>query len=67
MAPEIRQLVQTIWPADSVTLVSRKEIDGVVESRFRIRKKDETRIVSFALAPDGKVASLGFGHDPDVR
>jgi CubicO group peptidase (beta-lactamase class C family) len=67
MAPEIVRLVQTIWPADSVTLVSRKESGGIVESRYRIRKKVETRIVSFALAPDGKVASLGFGHDPDVR
>jgi CubicO group peptidase (beta-lactamase class C family) len=41
--------VKLIWPSDTVTLVSRKESDGITVSRYRITRGDESRIVSFGL------------------
>jgi len=59
--------VKPIWPSDKMTLVSRKESDGVVVSRYRIVKGNESRIVRFVLGTNGKVATIGFQPDPDVR
>jgi CubicO group peptidase (beta-lactamase class C family) len=59
--------VKVIWPSDKMTLVFRKESDGVTVSRYRIEKGDETRIVGFGLGADGKVAALRIQPDPDVR
>ena len=59
--------VKLIWPSDTVTLVSRKESDGITVSRYRITRGDESRIVSFGLGIDGKVATMGIQPDPDVR
>jgi len=59
--------VKPIWPSDKMTLVSRKESDGITVSRYRIVKGDESRIVRFGLGADGKVATIGFQPDPDVR
>jgi len=59
--------VKPIWPSDKMTLVSRKESDGITVSRYRIVKRNESRIVRFGLGTDGKVATIGFQPDPDVR
>jgi hypothetical protein len=59
--------VKPIWPSDKMTLVSRKESDGITVSRYRIVKGNESRIVRFGLGTDGKVATIGFQPDPDVR
>jgi CubicO group peptidase (beta-lactamase class C family) len=69
--PEVReyviQKVKPIWPSDKMTLVSRKESDGITVSHYRIVKGDESRIVRFGLGADGKVETIGFQPDPDVR
>jgi CubicO group peptidase (beta-lactamase class C family) len=71
LTPEVAQSltrsVQLIWPAESQTLVFRTEENGLTESRYRIGKKDQTRIVTFNLAKDAKVAAFGIRPDPDVR
>ena len=67
VAKYVARTVKRIWPADSKTLVSRTEKDGVTVSEYRIAKNNETRIVTFGLAADGKVADIGFRRDPDVR
>lgn len=59
--------VKPIWPSDNMTLVSRKESDGITVSRYRIVKGNDSRIVRFGLEADGKVATIGFQPDPDVR
>jgi CubicO group peptidase (beta-lactamase class C family) len=70
LTPEVSEFlvreVKLIWPSDKITLVSRKESDGITVSRYRIGKGNETRIVRFGLE-DGKVATLGVQPDPDVR
>jgi hypothetical protein len=71
LTPEAMETVagelKPVWPANGVTLVSRKENDGFTVSRYRIVRGDESRIVRFGLAADGKVATLGIQPDPDVR
>lgn len=71
LTPEVAQSlarsVQLIWPAESQTLVFRTEENGLTESRYRIGKKDQTRIVTFNLAKDAKVAAFWIRPDPDVR
>ena len=57
--------IKLIWPG-SVSLVHRSEEDGTV-SRYRISKNGETRIVTFALGKDGKVAAFWIESDPDLR
>ncbi len=59
--------VQLVWPSDTLSLVSRKESDGITVSRYRIVKGNESRIVRFGLGADGKVATMGIEPDPDVR
>jgi CubicO group peptidase (beta-lactamase class C family) len=59
--------VRLIWPSESHPLVSRTERNGVTVSSYRIGKNNETRIVTFGLSPDGKVAVFGIRSDPDVR
>ena len=63
----IKREVKLIWPSETLTLVSRKESDGVIVSRYRIVKDNESRIVRFGLGADGKVATMGIQPDPDVR
>jgi CubicO group peptidase (beta-lactamase class C family) len=71
LTPEVIETVagelKPIWPAGAVTLVSRTESDGITESRYRIAKGNESRIVRFGLGDDGKVATIGIRPDPDVR
>jgi CubicO group peptidase (beta-lactamase class C family) len=71
LTPEARETVvhelRMVWPADTLTLVSRKESDGLTVSRYRVVRGDESRIVRFGLGADGKVATLGIQPDPDVR
>lgn len=71
LTPEVAQSltrsVRLIWPAESQTLVFRSEDNGLTASRYRVGKKDETRIVTFGLAKDGRVAAFGIRPDPDVR
>jgi CubicO group peptidase (beta-lactamase class C family) len=71
LSPEVRENVvaelKPVWPSDKLTLVSRKESDGITVSRYRIGKGNETRIVRFGLGADGKVATIGIEPDPDVR
>ena len=71
LTPEVRETVvrelKMVWPSDALTLVSRKENDGIMVSRYRIAKGNESRIVRFGLGADGKVAILGIQPDPDVR
>jgi len=59
--------VKVIWPSDKMALVSRKESAGITVSRYRIEKDNETRIVSFGLGADGKVAAMRVQPDPEVR
>ena len=69
--PEVVETVvgelKPVWPSDKLTLVSRKESDGITVSRYRITKGDESRIARFGLGADGKVATIGIQPDPDVR
>jgi CubicO group peptidase (beta-lactamase class C family) len=69
--PEVREYVamevKPVWPADKMTLVSRKESDGMTVSRYRIAKGNETRIIDFGLTADGKVGRAHVEPDPDVR
>jgi CubicO group peptidase (beta-lactamase class C family) len=69
--PEVREYVATevkpVWPADKMTLVSRKESDRMTVSRYRIAKDNETRIIDFGLGADGKVGRVRVEPDPDVR
>jgi CubicO group peptidase (beta-lactamase class C family) len=69
--PEVIETVarelKLVWPADALTLVSRKEDEGITVSRYRIVKGNESRIVRFGLGADGKVATAGIQPDPDVR
>jgi CubicO group peptidase (beta-lactamase class C family) len=71
LTPEVSRkfvrLVQLVWPSESRSLVFRNERNGVTESGYRIGKNNETRIVTFGLAQDGKVATLGIQPDPDIR
>jgi hypothetical protein len=71
LTPEVIETVagelKPIWPAGTVTLVSRTESDGITVSRYRIVKGNESRIVRFGLGADGKVATVGIQPDPDVR
>jgi len=71
LTPEVIETVagelKPVWPADALTLVSRKENDGITVSRYRIVKGNESRIVRFGLGADGKVATVGIQPDPDVR
>ncbi len=71
LTPEVIETVvrelKMVWPSDALTLVSRKENDGIMVSRYRIAKGNESRIVRFGLGADGKVAILGIQLDPDVR
>jgi hypothetical protein len=59
--------LKQVWPANSITLVARKLEDGLTISAYRLTKNNETRIVRFALAPDGKIAHLSLHPDPDLR
>ncbi|MGB2663156.1 MAG: serine hydrolase domain-containing protein [Candidatus Acidiferrum sp.] len=61
------QTVRLIWPSESQTLVSRTETNGVTVSSYRIIKNNESRIVTFGLGTDGKIADFGIRPDPDVR
>jgi CubicO group peptidase (beta-lactamase class C family) len=63
----IKREVRLIWPSETLTLVSRKESDGAIVSRYRIVKDNESRVVRFGLGADGKVATMGIQPDPDVR
>jgi CubicO group peptidase (beta-lactamase class C family) len=69
--PEVSEFivreVKVIWPSDKMTLVFRKESDGITVSRYRIEKGNETRIADFGLGADGKVARMRVQPDPDVR
>jgi CubicO group peptidase (beta-lactamase class C family) len=71
LTPDVRENVvaelKPIWASDKITLVSRKEKDGITVSRYRIEKGNESRIVRFGLGADGKVATIGILPDPDVR
>jgi len=71
LTPEVRENVvaelKSVWPWDTVTLVSRTENDGMTVSRYRIAKGNESRIVRFGLGADGKFATAGIQPDPDVR
>jgi hypothetical protein len=59
--------LRLIWPADSQTLVSRTEKDGMTVSKYRISKNYESRIITFGLGTDGKVSDIGIDADPDVQ
>jgi CubicO group peptidase (beta-lactamase class C family) len=71
LTPDVIETVagelKPIWPAGTVTLVSRTDSDGITVSRYRIAKGNESRIVRFGLGADGKVATIGIQPDPDVR
>jgi CubicO group peptidase (beta-lactamase class C family) len=71
LTPDVIETVvaelKPIWPAGTVILVSRTESDGIIVSRYRIAKGNESRIVRFGLGADGKVATIGIQPDPDVR
>jgi len=67
VAKYVGRKLKLVWPADSQTLVSRTVKDGVTVSEYRLVKKNESRIVSFGLGADGKVAVIGFEADPDVQ
>jgi CubicO group peptidase (beta-lactamase class C family) len=59
--------VKAVWPSEALTLVSRKENEGLTMSRYRIRNGNETRLVIFGLAADGKIDTFWVEADPDVR
>ncbi len=63
----LTKVVNLIWPSTSHVLVSRTDRSGNTVSSYRISKNNESRIVMFALASDGKVAVFGIRPDPDVR
>jgi CubicO group peptidase (beta-lactamase class C family) len=67
VASSLARSTKLIWPSESWSLVSRTERNGVTISGYRIGKNKETRIVTFGLAQDGKVAVFGIRPDPDVR
>ncbi len=71
LSPEVTtylmQTLKPVWPSDSRYLVKRTERNGITTSDYRFTKNNETRIVTFALAPDGKVSSIWIEPDPDVR
>jgi CubicO group peptidase (beta-lactamase class C family) len=67
VAGSLMRTVKLIWPSESLSLVSRTETNGLTVSTYRIGKNKETRIITFGLAPDGKVADFGIRPDPDVR
>lgn len=71
LTAEVRENVlrelKMVWPSDTLSLVARKESDGVTVSRYRIGKGNQSRIVRFGLGTDGKVATLRLQPDPDVR
>ena len=64
---DIAAALRPVWPPESLTLVSRKEEDGGLISRYRAAKGAETRILAFGLGEDGKVAAFDVEPDPDVR
>jgi CubicO group peptidase (beta-lactamase class C family) len=71
LTPEMMSyLVRTsklICPSDVESLVSRSEGNGMTVSNYRIGRGSETRIVTFGLAPNGKVAAFWIQSDPDAR
>jgi CubicO group peptidase (beta-lactamase class C family) len=63
----LAERLKLIWPCEKQYLVARTEKDGLTVSTYRIVKKDQSRVVNFALRPDGKISDLGIRPDPDVR
>ncbi|MGC2720605.1 MAG: serine hydrolase domain-containing protein [Candidatus Acidiferrales bacterium] len=59
--------LNSIWPPDSVALVSRGNDEGVTESTYRFTRGAESRFVIFSVSKDGKIAALDLQPDPDMR
>lgn len=56
-----------VWLPDSLELVLRKELNGMTGSSYRIRKKNEAAIITYAIGKDGKVAMLDISPDQQYR
>ena len=71
MSPEDQKDMQsdlkTVWPADSIALVLRKQIGDRTISAYRIRKGDGALLITYELNKDGKVAMLRDSPDQDYR
>ncbi|MDP9106009.1 MAG: beta-lactamase family protein [Candidatus Eremiobacteraeota bacterium] len=74
VTPEVTQNVQRrvapLWPGGTLTLVRRSPspIDPTrTVSTFRLTKGDQSLLVVFGVAPDGKVAGLQFVPDREYQ
>jgi len=62
-----RSTVSPLWPGGTLILVRRipasEDPANRVVSMFRLTKGDRSILIVFGLAPDGKIAGLGFQPD----
>ena len=62
-AKDVQADLKDVWPLDSLVLVKRIPYHGGVASAYRIRKRDHSLLITYALDKDGKVAI--FADSPD--
>jgi CubicO group peptidase (beta-lactamase class C family) len=67
----VQQRLSQLWPGGTLTLVRRvpapRDPAHSVLSTFRLVKGNESALVVYSLAPDGKVAALGFQPDREYQ
>ena len=72
LTAESRKMAQhslaPLWPGGTLTLVKRApdpDTPGQIVSTFRLTKGPQTRLISFSLTHDGKIAELESSPDRD--
>jgi len=66
-APKLNFSMPPQWRDSAMELISRKEMGDKLESRYRIGKNNNRRIVVVQTTVDGKVAAFSIYSDPDNR
>jgi CubicO group peptidase (beta-lactamase class C family) len=67
--PAIKQMVASVWPNGTITLLRQTPIPGSGGGRglYRVTSGEQAILVRFAITDDGKISTLGFypSHEYD--
>ncbi len=64
---EMQASLAKVWPPQTLELVLRKDLNGMIGSCYRVRNKNQAAIITYAVAQDGKVAMLDIAPNQEYR
>jgi len=66
-AGDTQSELKQVWPPDSVLLVMRRQLGDMLGSVYRVSKGEHSRLITFAVDKDGKVAILADSPDQQYQ